>query len=299
MKVFITGGTGFVGKILVQKLLEKGHTITVLSRQGKGPFPPEVRILKGDPTQRGAWQDEVVDQEVIINLAGASIFQRWTQEAKEQIRNSRILTTQNLVDGLSNPKHPVIFMSTSAVGYYGPRGEEILTEDAPHGSDFLATLTVDWEKEAMKATSFGHRVITMRFGIVLGKKGGALQFMARPFRYFLGSGLGSGKQYFSWIHERDLVQIFLFLMERDIVGPVNCTSPNPVTNQELTRLLGKVLKRPAILPNVPNFVLRLVLGEFAQAILTGQRVIPKRLLEMGYRFMFPEVEGALMDLLGS
>ncbi|MFN3534925.1 MAG: TIGR01777 family oxidoreductase, partial [Desulfatiglandales bacterium] len=257
----------------------------------------EVRVIKGDPTKVGDWQDEVSGHDILINLAGSSIFQRWTEENKRVIRESRILTTRNLVDSLSKAKDSVTLFSTSAVGYYGFCGDEVLTESSPPGRDFLAQVSRDWEEEAKRAEEMGHRVVITRFGIVLGRQGGALAMMMRPFRYFLGAGLGSGRQYFSWIHERDLVAAFLFLTEKEISGPVNLTAPNPVTNMELMRTISKVLKRPIIMPNVPGFLLRLFLGEFAVVLLNGQRVIPKRLGDLGFGFSYPHIEGALLDLL--
>lgn len=297
MRAFLTGGSGFVGKNLISGLKKRGFQVTVLSRSGKGLEDKEVRVVIGDPTAPGDWQKEVIGHQIVINLAGSSIFQRWTEENKRLIRDSRILTTKNLVEALKYSQGPVTLFSTSAVGYYGFRGDEPLDESAPPGDDFLARLASDWESEAFVAQEFGHRVVITRFGIVLGRNGGALAMMVRPFRYFLGSGFGSGRQYFSWIHERDLVEAFLFLLKSDLTGPVNLTAPNPVTNQELMNAIAKALKRPIFLPNIPNFILRLFLGEFALVLLNGQRILPKRLLEAGYNFLYPTIQEALVDLL--
>ncbi len=240
----------------------------------------------------------VPESDWIINLAGASIFSRWSDSYKKELVDSRIRTTKNLVIALSEGDRHQLFCSTSAVGYYGPRGDEVLTEDSPQDSYFLAKLAEDWEAEALKAQALGVRVVITRFGIVLGKGGGALNQMAPMFRKFMGGILGSGEQWFSWIHQGDQARAFSFIQTHpEIQGPVNLTSPQPVRNRELTRMLGKVLNRPTLLP-APEFMMRLVLGEFADALLTGQRVVPKRLLDAGFKFKFPTIEEALKDLLG-
>ncbi len=300
MKVFMTGGTGFVGTYLSRELLKQGHEVTILTRREKPPAPeaPGLRYLTGNPTQEGSWMGAVPEHDWIINLAGASIFNRWSKAYKEEIFHSRIDTTRNLVIPLANGARRQLLCSTSAVGYYGPRGDEILTEDSPQDSYFLARLAKDWEAEALKAAELGVRVVLTRFGIVLGRDGGALGQMAPMFRRFLGGTLGSGQQWFSWIHQADQVRAFTFIQEHpEIHGPVNFTSPQPVRNLELTRTLGRVLHRPTLLP-APEFMMRLVLGEFADALLTGQRVLPKKLLDAGFKFHFPDIDRALEDLLG-
>jgi uncharacterized protein (TIGR01777 family) len=303
MKVFITGGTGFVGTTLTLKLAEEGHKVTVLTRSMKHhPAAPQgVSYVEGDPTQKGAWQESVADQDAVINLAGASIFMRWNDAAKKLIWDSRIQTTKNLVEALSARKgEEVHLLSTSAVGYYGFHEDEVLDESSPSGEGFLAALSREWESTAIKAKDYGVHVILMRFGIVLGRHGGALQQMIAPFKWWMGSPLGGGNQWFSWIHEQDLVAIFLDLIKRkEMDGAVNCTAPNPVTNRELTRLLGEVLGKPTFMPAVPGFVMNLVLGEFGSVLLKGQRVVPKRLLDAGFRFSFPDLRSALKDLLSS
>jgi uncharacterized protein (TIGR01777 family) len=233
----------------------------------------------------------------IINLAGASIFGRWSPAYKQEIHESRIRTTRNLVIALAGGNRRQLLCSTSAVGYYGPRGDEVLTEESPQDSDFLARLGTEWEAEALKARELGLRVVITRFGIVLGRGGGALGQMAPMFRRFLGGPLGSGQQWFSWIHQGDLARAFSFISEHpEIHGPVNLTAPNPVRNRDLARALGRVLHRPAWLP-APEFMIRLAMGELAESLLTGQRVIPKRLLDAGFKFNFPTIEAALKDLL--
>ena len=302
MKVFMTGGTGFVGTNLTKTLVEKGHKLTLLTRRIKEdrPLPSGAEYLEGDPTQQGPWQDRVAEHEVIINLAGTSIFRRWTKSAKKTIRESRILTTQNLVDALSSRQGMnTILLSTSAVGYYGFHEDEDLDEESPPGQDFLASLAVEWESLAMKAETFGARVVPLRFGIVLGKKGGALKQMIPMFKWYLGSPLGSGKQWFSWIHIDDLAAIYLYLMEeQDISGPINCMAPYPVRNVELTKALGNALGKPTFMPAVPAFAMKMMMGEFGSILVKGQKVLPKRLLEQGFSFRFPEIRGALQDLLG-
>jgi uncharacterized protein len=302
MKVFMTGGTGFVGTNLTNRLVEKGHHLTLLTR-GIGerrPLPPGADYLEGDPTNPGPWQDRMAEHEVIINLAGTSIFRRWTNSAKKAILESRMRTTQNLVDALSARKGlNTHFFSTSAVGYYGFHGDENLDEDGPPGEDFLASLAVEWETIAMKAETYGARVVPLRFGIVLGKDGGALKQMIPLFKSYLGSPLGKGEQWFSWIHMEDLTRIYLFLLEeQDIAGPINCTSPNPVRNRELTKAIGEVVRKPTFMPAVPAFAMKIILGEFGSILVKGQKVMPKRLLDKGFRFRFPEIKGALRDLLG-
>ncbi len=301
MRIFVTGGTGFVGRSLVRSLAEDRHEITVLTRSAEKspPLPPGVSYLEGNPTEKGAWQEKVADQDGVINLAGASIFARWTETAKRTIRDSRILTARNLVDAFSarRPQGAFLF-STSAVGYYGFRQDEELDESSPPGEGFLASLSKEWESVALSAEERGVRVVLLRFGIVLGKEGGALKQMIPVFKKCLGSPLGSGKQWFSWIHLKDLINIYSFLIkEAAISGPINCTSPQPVRNREFTNLLGDALRKPTFMPSVPGFFLRMLLGEFGSVLLKGQRVLPRRLLEKGYRFDFPDLRGALQNLL--
>lgn len=301
MKVFITGGTGFVGTTLTRKLAQEGNEVAVLTRSLKGQAAglKGVSYVEGDPTQKGRWQEKLTDQDVVINLAGASIFRRWSDTAKKLIWDSRIQATQNLVEALSARKGKETHLfSTSAVGYYGFHQDEVLNESSPSGEGFLSDLSREWESAALKAKDYGVPVTLTRFGIVLGRRGGALQQMIAPFKWWMGSPLGGGNQWFSWIHEQDLVGIFLFLInKKEISDGVNCTAPNPVTNRELTQTLGEVLGKPTFMPAVPGFVMSLVLGEFGSVLVKGQRVVPKKLLDAGFRFSFPDLRTALKDLL--
>jgi uncharacterized protein len=301
MKAFITGGTGFVGSHLTKQLLGRNIQVTLLTRSIKpGRFlPAGASYLEGDPTRPGAWQSQVASHEIIINLAGASIFNRWTEDYKKNLLDSRIQTTRNLVEALSPRKdQETVLINASAVGYYGFHGDEELEEEDRSGTDFLATLARNWEEEALKAEDWGVRVVRCRFGIVLGDKGGALDQMVPLFKWGLGSPLGSGSQWFSWIHQQDLSDILLFLIEqKEVSGPFNCTSPQPVRNRELTKILGEVLRKPTFLPAVPGFVLKAVMGEFGDVLLKGQKVLPKKLLALGYSFRFPDIRKALGDLL--
>lgn len=300
MKVFMTGGSGFVGTYLSRELARQGYEITILTRKETPPRrdEPLIRFLTGDPTREGPWMAAVPDHDWIINLAGASVFTRWSEAHKREIHDSRILTTRNLVTALERDDRGQLFCSTSAIGYYGPRGDEDIIEDSPGGEDFLSQLAREWEAEALKAQDLGIRVVITRFGIVLGKGGGALAQMARAFKMFVGGRLGSGEQFFSWIHQEDHARAFLFVKDHpDLKGPVNFTSPNPVRNRELTRALGRILGRPTFLP-APAFMVRLVLGEFGEVLLTGQKVLPRKLLAAGFEFRFPFIDQALEDLLG-
>jgi uncharacterized protein len=295
MKVFITGGTGFVGKTLASVLIRSGKEVTILTRSGKGETPG-VSWVNGDPTQRGEWQEKVRGHEAVINLAGASIFTRWTKEAKKALRESRILTTRHVAEAMEGGKGNVL-ISTSAIGYYGFHGDETLSEESPPGGDFLAILARDWEAEAREAEKKGCRVVITRLGIVLGEKGGALGQMIPLFEKFVGGPLGSGRQWFSWVHIEDLARAFIFILEHpEISGPVNFTAPNPVRNKELAQSLGRILGRPAFLP-APGFMLRLILGEFGSILLEGQRVLPQKLLQAGFQFQYPEIEGALRQVI--
>lgn len=300
MKIFITGGTGFIGTTLTNVLISKGHNVTVLDRNQKRgrPVPENVSRIEGDSTKTGAWQQKLAEHDTIINLAGTSIFQRWNSKVKKRIYDSRILTTKNVVEALTARKGMKTFLfSSSGVDYYGHSGDKILDETDPPGSDFLAKVATNWETEALKATDYGVRVVLCRFGIVLGRDGGALRRLIPIFKRYLGSPFGSGKQWFSWIHEDDLTNIVLFLLEKkDIDGPVNFAAPNPVRNEELTKILAEILGKPIIIPLIPGFMLKLFLGEFANVVLKGQNVIPQKLLDNGFHFTFPTIKEALQDL---
>jgi uncharacterized protein (TIGR01777 family) len=300
MKILITGGTGFVGKQLTSRLIQEGYEVTILTRSLKGEKGTSsgISYLEGDPTKKGPWQESIRDHEVVINLAGASIFSKWTEEHKKAIRESRVNTTRNIVEGIpSHSEKPFTLFSTSAVGYYGFCGDEELTEESPPGSDFLARIALEWEGEALKARDKGARVVITRFGIVLGEKGGVLGQMIPLFKKYLGGPIGSGKQWFSWIHIKDLAEAFIFLLNHpEISGPVNLCSPNPVRNRDLARALGKTLHRPSFMP-APGFMVKLILGEFGSVVLEGQRVIPKKLLENGFVFRYPDIHSALQSIV--
>lgn len=299
MKIFMTGGTGFVGTYLSKRLITEGHTVTVLTPALSGVELKThgLSYLIGNPTIRGDWQNAVREHDVIINLAGASIFSRWTNMQKKILLSSRIDTTRHLVEALPDDSRHITFFSTSAVGYYGFHEDEELTESAPAGNDFLAKLARDWEAEALGAQAKGTRVVITRFGIVLGKKGGALGQMIPLFKYFLGGPLGSGRQWFSWVHMHDLAEAFIFLLRhKDISGAINLCSPRPVRNKDLGKAIGRVLHRPAIIP-APGFMIELILGEFGSVLLKGQRVIPRRLLDAGFQFQHPDIEEALNDII--
>ena len=301
MKVLITGGTGFVGKQLSARLVQDGNEITILTRSLKGSeqAPKGVSYLQGDPTQKGPWQEAIPNHDVVINLAGASIFSKWTDEYKKLIRDSRVFTTRNIIEGISSQSgKKIALFSTSAVGYYGFHGDEELDEESPPGNDFLAHLAIEWEAEALKAEEKGARVVINRFGIVLGEKGGALGQMIPLFKKFIGGPIGSGQQWFSWVHIKDLAEAFAFLMKHpEISGPVNLCSPNPVKNRGLAKALGKALHRPSFMP-APGFMIKLVLGEFGSVILEGQRVLPRQLLKQGFAFQYPDIDQALQNILG-
>jgi uncharacterized protein (TIGR01777 family) len=300
MKILITGGTGFIGSELVARFVRDGHQVTILTRSPKG-FPGlrlGVAYLSGDPTQKGPWQEAVCQYDVIVNLAGASIFHRWTKKHKKAIRESRVRTTRHVVESIhAHSRNKVTLFSSSAVGYYGFRGDEELFEDSSPGDDFLARTCGEWEKEARKASEKGARVVITRLGIVLGERGGALGQMIPLFRKYIGGPIGNGRQWFSWIHIKDLTEAFIFLMAHpEVTGPVNFCSPHPLRNRDLAKSLGKALHRPSFIP-APAFFVKLALGEFGSVVLKGQRVIPRRLLEQGFVFQYGDMGKALQDII--
>jgi len=300
MKILITGGTGFVGTQLTCRLIQDRHEVTILTRSLKGAklFLPGISYLEGNPTKKGDWQKAIKNHDIVINLAGASIFGKWTEEYKKAILESRLTAARNIVEGISShPQSPFTLFSASAVGYYGFCGNEELAEDSPAGKDFLARVAMEWEGEALKAGDKSARVVITRFGIVMGEKGGALSRMIPLFKKYIGGPIGSGKQWFSWVHIKDLAEAFIFLLKHpEISGIVNVCSPNPVRNKDMAQALGKALHRPSFIP-APSFMIKLVLGEFGSVILEGQRVIPKKLLENGFAFQYPDIHTALQSII--
>jgi len=298
MRIFVTGGTGFVGTRLVARLRKEGREVLVLTRSA--PQTSEraegLRFIHGDPSKPGPWQAEAAGCDAVVNLAGSSIFSRWTKKRKTLILESRIATTRHLVEAMLKSAKPMTLVSASAVGFYGFHADEELDERSEPGWDFLAEVTKAWEGEAAKAAAAGGRVVIARFGIVLGEAG-ALGQMKRLFKMFIGGPLGSGRQWFSWIHVDDLVEAIVFLVRcQEMSGPVNLCSPNPVRNRELAKALGRALHRPSLV-RAPGFMIRLVLGPFGNVILRGQKVLPRKLLDAGFRFRYPAIDEALADVL--
>jgi uncharacterized protein (TIGR01777 family) len=298
MKIFVSGGTGFVGTTLSRYLLNAGHSViaTGTSSPRKSIDHENFLFISADTTERGPWQDSLKNVDALINLAGRTIFNRWSERYKKEIYNSRILTTRNMVEGIPDNKE-VVLCSTSAVGYYGDRGEEILKEDAVPGNDFLAAVSIDWEKEAFLAEKKGARVSVMRFGVVLGKNGGALAKMIPAFKSFAGGPIGSGDQWFPWIHMDDLISAIMFIIgNQDMKGPVNFCAPNPVRNRDFAKALGKVLGRPSFM-RAPSFMIRTLMGEMSTSVMGSQRVVPDKLLTNGFEFQYPDIGKALRHLL--
>lgn len=302
MHIGITGSSGLIGTHLCNALSSRGHRLTLFMRKpcSAAPALSGARVVQWDAGSGSPDTKYLSDLDAVVHLAGEPIASgRWSKRKKLAIRHSRVHGTRFLVDALRRAdKLPPVLISASAVGYYGSRGDEGLNEESSMGVDFLAGVARDWEKEALKLTGLGARVVTARFGIVLSSKGGALPKMIPPFRFLLGAALGSGRQYMSWIHVDDAVNMIEYALQNEQVeGPLNVTAPTPVTNSEFSSLVGKVLHRPVFL-RVPGFVLKLLLGEMAEALLlNGQRVEPQKALRAGYQFKFPELEGALRDLL--
>ena len=307
MKVAIAGATGFVGSRLVERLQVEGITVLVLTRNttyAQKVFPPtafpNVEIVAYTPTASGSWQSAISGCDGVVNLAGESIAEgRWTPERKQEILNSRKLATQNIVGAIANahPK-PSVLVNASAIGYYGTSETATFDETSSPGHDFLAQVCQAWEAEATKVTNVGVRLVILRLGIVLGN-GGALGKMITPFKLFAGGPLGSGQQWFSWIDLDDIVNlIFLALTKPEMQGVYNATAPHPVRMAQLTQTMGKVMNRPSWLP-VPAFALEALLGDGAMVVLEGQQVVPKRTLESGYKYKYPNLEPALVKILKS
>jgi len=293
-RIVIAGGSGFLGSALIRRLRAGGHDVTLLTRRPRGAG--DVAWDPSAPT--GAWRSVVAEADAVVNLAGEPIeSQRWTPERKAAILHSRVRATQAIVRAITGaPRAPAVLLNASAIGIYGPHAEDVVTEATPAGTDFLAQLCVAWEREAAPASARS-RVVLLRTGLVLDRDAGALPRMAMPFHFFVGGPLGSGRQYWSWIHVDDWVSMVLWALEDgSAAGPINITAPTPVTNREFASTLGRVLKRPALLP-APGFALRIALGEMADAlILSGQRVLPARALASGFRFQHEGLEQALRAL---
>ncbi len=304
MGVFLTGGTGLVGRAIVSLLSQQEIQPRVLTRnpqRAEKHLGAAAHLLAGDPTQPGDWMNEVDGCQVIINLAGENIFaRRWNAAFKERLRQSRIRATRNLVQAIeAASRRPQVLLNASAIGYYGPQEDDKpLDESAPAGDDFLARLCVDWETEALRAQELGVRVVLMRLGIVLARDGGALKQMLLPFKMCLGGPVGSGRQWMSWIHVADVARAVLHAIGHEsLQGPVNFTSPHPVRNVQFAQVLAKQLKRPSVL-RTPAWLLRLTMGEVADVLATGQRVVPEKLMQSGFSFRFEYLTAALADLLG-
>ena len=301
-KFVIAGGTGFVGRPLSDRLLKDGHDVVILTRapshraSSGGPSP---LFVQWDARTPGSWVDSMEGAMAVINLAGESIgARRWSGKQRARIVASRLDSTSAIVDGLSQVEtKPQVLVNGSAVGFYGNTGDSEITENSKKGTGFLADTVDRWEREARRVEALGIRLVLLRTGVVLGKGGGALSRMLLPFRLFLGGPLGSGQQWFPWIHIDDVIEIILFSVKTEIIdGVLNAAAPDPVTMKEFCAALGGSLNRPSSIP-VPAFALQFILGEMSQMILGSQKIVPSRLTEAGFRFRYPELGGALSSVV--
>jgi uncharacterized protein len=298
VKVTVTGATGAIGRALVAELIARGDEVTALSRSAD-----RVRDVLGHGVRASEWAnpkdqpppaDALAGQDGVVHLLGEPVAQRWSETARREIRDSRVLSTRQLVAGLraAEPR-PRMLVSQSASGFYGPHGEEEVDESGQAADDFLARVVVDWEAEARAAEELGLRVVTTRTGVVLSDQGGALEKMLPPFKLGVGGPVAGGRQYVPWVHLDDVVGAMIFCLDNPAAsGPVNVAAPRPVTNRELSKALGRVLRRPAFAP-VPGLAVRLLYGEMAEIVTTGVRMLPSRLEGLGYEFRRPELEDAL------
>jgi len=300
--IVVTGGTGFVGRRLLPRLIERGDQAIVLGRRSPDPrVPVGARSEPWTPEQRGDWYRHIDGASAVIHLAGEPVVAgRWTESQKERIYRSRIESTRQLVAALREAKsRPTTLLCASAVGYYGGRSDDaVVDESSPPGDDFLAHVVRDWEHEASKAEELGVRVVRLRIGLVLGDEGGVLGKMLPAFRMFAGGPVGPGGQVMPWVHVDDTVGLILFALDNEQAkGAINVTAPAPVTMDEFARELGRALGRPSLL-RVPSFAIKAMLGEAATPVLTGQRALPREAGRLGYQFRFPALPGALADLFG-
>lgn len=301
MKILITGATGLIGRELGRSLMSDGHTVIGLSRSPeRAQGVPVTALHRWDALSGPPAAESLAGVETVIHLAGEPIAaRRWSDEQKRRIRDSRLISTRHLVEGMrAMATPPAALLSSSAVGFYGDRGDELLDEASPAGTGFMADVCRAWEQEAARAAEAGIRVVRVRTGVVLSRDGGALEKMRLPFTLGVGGKLGNGRQWFPWIHIADMVDIYRYALNHAALGgPVNATAPEPVTNAEFTHRLARALHRPAFM-TVPEFGLRAVLGQMADVLLTSQRVLPTVLMNAGYRFRFASLDAALTDLLG-
>ena len=300
MKILISGGTGFIGRAVLDELTRAGHEVWILSRTPESARrAAEGRVLFWNGKTRGEWTESLRDMDAVIHLAGENLSRGlWTPARKRRIEESRVASGRLLADAVAEASpRPKVFLQASAIGYYGARGEEMLTERAPAGEGFLADVCRKWEDSSKRVESAGVRRVIFRTGLVLGRKGGALPLMALPVRFFAGGRLGDGRQGVSWIHLADEAGAIRFLLEHDSAeGVFNLTAPEPLSNEAFMRLLARVLHRPYWL-SVPAWTMRILLGEMSSLLLEGQFVLPERLLNAGYVFRFPSAESALREIL--
>jgi uncharacterized protein len=303
MRVTITGATGTIGRAVKDELGERGDEVTALSRdasRASASLGVEAQDWK-DPKGERPPLDSLRGRDGVIHLIGETVAQRWSDDVKREIRDSRVLSTRNLVEALGrlpDDERPRVLVCQSATGWYGAHGDERLDESAPAAGDFLAQVTADWEAEAGKAREIGVRVAFMRTGVVMSESGGALEKMLPFFKLGIGGPVAGGRQYVPWVHLDDVVGAIVFAVDTAAAdGPLNVTAPEPVTNKELSRTLGRVLHRPAFAP-VPGLAVKTLYGEMAEIVTTGQRAVPKRLTELGYTFRRPDLDAALRDATG-
>jgi uncharacterized protein (TIGR01777 family) len=299
MTITITGASGFIGRRLMRALTAGNHSIRVLSRHAGTNLPPNVKLYVWDALKSPPPSESLEGADAVVHLAGEPVAQRWNDEVKQKIRDTRVGGTRHLVQALTSlPNRPGVLVCASAVGYYGSRGEEVLTESSPPGSGYLPDVCVAWEKEADAAEPLGMRVVKLRTGVVLGANGGALARMLAPFKAGMGGKLGHGDQWMAWIHIDDQVGIIQHAIENPVRGPFNSTAPNPVTNSDFTKTLAHALGRPALVP-MPVFMLKTMFGEMSEIMLASQRVLPKAAEEAGYKFRYAELEGALRQAVSA